>query len=45
MIRCNFFLPPRVVEALKQHAVAEGSPMSEHVRRALSEYLKRQEQK
>jgi hypothetical protein len=40
MIRCNFFLPPQVVAELKKRAGAVGTPVSEHVRRALLEYLK-----
>lgn len=40
MIRCNFFLPPRVVAELKARAAEAGTPVSEHVRRALTEYLK-----
>lgn len=40
MIRCNFFLPPKVVAALKERAAKAGTPVSEHVRHALAAYLK-----
>jgi predicted DNA binding CopG/RHH family protein len=42
MIRCNHFLPKQLVEQIKQHAATKGTPVAEHVRRALQEYLERQ---
>lgn len=39
MVRSNFFIPKQLVEKLRLHANTKGSPMAEHVRRALEEYL------
>jgi predicted DNA binding CopG/RHH family protein len=42
MQRCNYFLPKPLVEAIKKHAATKGTPVAEHVRRALQEYLEHQ---
>lgn len=40
MTRRNFFLPDIIFEALQAKANKSGTPMSEHVRAALAQYLK-----
>ena len=40
MTRMNFFLPQALIEQLKEKDKTAGTPMSEHVRAALAEYLK-----
>ena len=42
MIRANFFLPEPLLAALRELAQKTDLSVSEHVRRALAEYLKRQ---
>ena len=42
MIRANFFLPEPILAALRVLAQKTDISVSEHVRRALAEYLKRQ---
>jgi hypothetical protein len=40
MIRKNYFLPEKIIAALEKRAAQSGTNVSEHVRRALIEYLK-----
>ena len=42
MIRANFFLSEPLLAALRELAQKTDLSVSEHVRRALAEYLKRQ---
>lgn len=42
MKRINFMLPPQMLEALGDHARATGISLSEHIRQAITEYLRRQ---
>lgn len=42
MIRANFFLPEPLLAALRELAQKTDLSVSEHVRNALAEYLKRQ---
>ncbi len=42
MIRSNFFLPEPLIAALRDLAKRTDLSVSEHVRRAIAEYLKRQ---
>lgn len=41
MRRINFMLPPQLLEALGDKAKQDGRPVSEHIRQALTEYLRR----
>lgn len=40
MKRINFMLPPRMLDALAKESAATGLPVSEHIRRAILEYLR-----
>ncbi|TDN70427.1 ribbon-helix-helix protein, CopG family [Paraburkholderia sp. BL10I2N1] len=40
MTRRNFFIPEKLYEALQAKAAETGTPVAEHVRRALADYLK-----
>jgi hypothetical protein len=40
--RQNFFISPQIMERLRVLAASQGTPVAEHVRRALYEYLTRQ---
>lgn len=41
MKRINFMLPPQMLDALGAKAREDGRTVSEHIRQALTEYLRR----
>lgn len=41
MKRTNFFYPPELLDRLKALKASTGLPVSEHIRRAIEDYLKR----
>lgn len=43
MKRYNFFLPEQIVDALRAKAESTGLTMSELIRQALTEYIKKHE--
>lgn len=43
MKRINFMLPPQMLQALGAKAKEDGRTVSEHIRQALTEYLRRQD--
>lgn len=40
MRRINVFLPPQMLEALGEKSKADGRNVSEHIRQAITEYLR-----
>lgn len=42
MKRTNYFYPPQMLAALKKLSKKTGVAVSEHIRRAITEYLKSQ---